>query len=441
MLDHECWINVKKLPHGGAIVAELTVERPVVPVARIAPAVLVPTTACFQWQMLQLLRNGEKPTRQSEQTIEVRKLVECSMGKTWVKFVDQADSFFEVDTQWNWPLRMSVYNKRYLVGVCNSQLHDLLKGPTTQLILKDESGAAAGTIEICQVAKRKHKMPAVRIRPTTPTRTRSTTPSNPRPPASSKGRRRSMPRMRPTSPVESRDEVAGTARGRPTYERAESSVLFRSRTPARSRSLTRARSLTSLRDGAVSPTRGRAPPIENIRSMTPTPDRIQSAEDNNVFIAVDFTTSTQTWHGRPYQKALEKIAQVLFPSTQSYTFWGFGAKIHGKVRPLFQMSTTPTVTGRSGLHHAYKSFWAKNPSLAESSKHFLEPIVDMAERKGGGALVIISDFSSVNKKLIQKLGDMSSQLRIILVGLGPSLRRFDRSTIGKNVVFFDVNSL
>jgi hypothetical protein len=182
----------------------------------------------------------------------------------------------------------------------------------------------------------------------------------------------------------------------------------------------------------------------------PKPSKALAPLASNVCIAIDFTRtngsirSSRSLHTikrspNTFQIALSKVAKLFVPE-QTYTPWGFGATIQGKVRPIFQCGSSPSVTGSKGLQTAYSSFLSTQPELGNPKD--LDSVIQAAASKGR-VLVIVSDLNGVDIAKVEKTCNTCSQLRVVLVGLGtsPLLQRLDRSTIGKNLVFLSIASI
>lgn len=330
MVENQSWISMKKLPLGGAIVAEVAVDK--------TTPKEVPSVARFRLQTMQLT-NPECSL--SDTQLKVSKLDKGF----WVK-VDRFDeSLLEIDTKWNWPLHIALYDTRQkiLLGSNTTNLHDLLfknndKSKKGQQILLKKGDKVSGAIQLNRIEET-------------------------------------------SRPVKSPTSI----------------------------------SLAS-----------------------------------NVCIAIDFTAtngdilsqkSLHTIKRSPntFHISLSKVAKLFVPK-QRYTTWGFGAKIQGKVRPVFQCGSKPSVTGSKGLQIAYTSFLGTQPKL--SGPKNLEAVIQAAATKGR-ILVILSDLNGVDMDKMKKFCTMYPQLRVVLVGLGtsPLLKRLDRSTIGKNLVFLSIASI
>jgi hypothetical protein len=334
MLENRSWIKMKKTM-GGVIVAELMVDRAT---ATATPMESFPSVARFR---LQTLRLSNPQSNISDTIVEVSKL---DKG-LWVKVDRFGDSLLELDTTWNWPVRITVHDSRsgIVLGSCVEELHDLLFSRTKpQLALRNGNNDVVGEIEL------KNLEEAIKPLPDTP-----------------------LPKE------------------------------------------------TSF---------------------------------NNVCIAIDFTSTNRKvsdpsslhairpeGNGNAYQVALLKVAK-LFSTKQTYTPWGFGAKIEGKVRHIFQCGQTETAMGSHGLQVAYQDFLSTRPLL--DGPKVLDQVIKAASTKGR-VLVVLSDFVGIDVKQLQRLCEKDCQLRIILVGLctRPHLSQLDGSTLGKNIDFLSVDSL
>ncbi|KAI2512896.1 hypothetical protein MHU86_1442 [Fragilaria crotonensis] len=143
-----------------------------------------------------------------------------------------------------------------------------------------------------------------------------------------------------------------------------------------------------------------------------------------------------------YQLALQKVAK-LFSSKQTYTPWGLGANIEGKVRPIFQCGQLETVSGSDGLQMAYMSFLSTKPQFGDCPiTKALDCAIHAAfNRQAPMLVVLLSDATSMDiAKLIQRC-EAKPELRVILVTMRRQTFQQDSHVTGENVVLINVNSL
>ena len=327
-------IQVKQLPLGGVLVAELVVDRDI----------LHRSPKCSRLR-LSTLRLSNPEAQVSETRIKVSKMIDHKGLR--VKSDRFGDSILEFNLEWNWPIRISVYDTRTGVelGSCYQHLHDLMSA--TQVTIADSRNNIIGDVELMHAAV-----------------------------------------------IESPNAVV----------RPDHSALLNSH--------------------------------------------------GSVCIAIDFTGSNvaieepNSLHSihpvvqqNAYQVALRKVAK-LFPSTQMYTPWGFGAKIEGKVRPIFQCGQAETVSGSDGLQMAYTSFLSTKPHLGDCPTTIsLDCAIHAASNRRAPILVVLlSDFESMDIIQLLRRCEAKPELRVILVAMRqPSLNN-DSHAKGKNVVFLNLDS-
>ena len=343
-LRNHIGIQTKQLPLGGTLVAELVLDRD-------APH-QSPTCARFR---LSTMRLSNPEAQISETRIKVSKMIDQKGLR--VKVDRFGDTILEFDTEWKWPIRVSVYDARTGVelGSCYKHLHDLMI--MKKVTITDERNQIVGDVEL-------------------------------------------------------------------THARA----------------------------------------VNTPETMLPNDVALKSS----VCIAIDFTSTNgaisepQSLHSihpaiqmNAYHLALRKVA-TLFASKQTYTPWGFGATIEGKVRPIFQCGKAETVSGSDELQGAYLSFLSTNPPLGHRpSSNTFDCVIRAASRRNARVLVVLSDFLSVDLPTLLRHCDLHPTIRVILVAMRPDPLQHHwghpskntttaaaaACTLSKNVVLLNVKTL
>ena len=330
-------IQTKQLPLGGVLVAELVLERDA----------LHRSPKCARMR-LSTVRLSNPEAQVSETRIKVSKMIDHKGLR--VKADRFGNSILEFDLEWNWPIRISVYDTRTGVelGSCYQHLHDLMTAK--KVTIADGGNKIIGDVELTN-----------------------------------------------TTIIESPNAV------RPN-------------------------------------------------------DTALSTNYAGVCIAIDFTSANgiiedqNSLHSihpdvkmNAYQVALRKVAK-LFSSKQTYTPWGLGANIEGKVRPIFQCGHVETVSGSDGLQTAYMEFLSTKPHLGDCSTT-TATIVDCAihaasKRQARILVVLLSDVATIDILKFLLRCEEKPHLRVILVAMRQQspINQYSQTT-GKNVVLLHVNSL
>jgi hypothetical protein len=104
----------------------------------------------FRLQMLRFLMS--EMAFLSDTTLEIFKLNETSKGRIWVKIDRMKDGSLAIDTRWNWPLRIQLYDSRHAipVGTYDTTLFEVLRkgGEVTLQNPKTKS-------DVCEVTLRR----------------------------------------------------------------------------------------------------------------------------------------------------------------------------------------------------------------------------------------------------------------------------------------------
>ncbi|KAI2502599.1 Copine [Fragilaria crotonensis] len=328
-------IQIKQLPLGGVLVAELVLDRDII---HRSPK-------CARLR-LSTLRLSNPEAQLSETRIKVSKMIDHKGLR--VKSDRFGTSILEFNLEWNWPIRISVYDTRTGVelGSCYQHLHDLMTAK--KVTITDSANKIIGDVELMNA-----------------------------------------------SVIEPQNTVV-----RPNDS-----------------------------------------PVRN--------------NHGSVCVAIDFTRSNgaieepnflhsihPVVQKNAYQLALQKVAK-LFSSKQTYTPWGLGANIEGKVRPIFQCGQLETVSGSDGLQMAYMSFLSTKPQFGDCPiTKALDCAIHAAfNRQAPMLVVLLSDATSMDiAKLIQRC-EAKPELRVILVTMRRQTFQQDSHVTGENVVLINVNSL
>ena len=166
----------------------------------------------------------------------------------------------------------------------------------------------------------------------------------------------------------------------------------------------------------------------------------------NVCIAVDFSCTSFTSQPTLLLQELSKLVE-LFDSKQTYTPWGFGAKIQGKVRTIFQCGKDQRVSGTASLLGAYKFFLSNALNYCDTTSRrtlindsSLGSLIRAASLHGR-VLVILSDFANIDIKKLCVVCDQNPNLFVILTAIrtGQNIRTAHPLKLPKNVAIHSVN--
>ena len=351
VLQNLSGIQIKQLPFGGVLVAEVILDRD----AR-EQSNCYPTSARF---CLSTVRLANPEAQISDTRIKISKMIDHEGGLR-VKLDRFGNSMVEFDTQWNWPIRISVYDTRTGVelGHCHQHLRDLLN--SKKLTMTDDGNKVVGHVDVSHF----------------------------------------------------------------TIDNPPDTIVPRDTSPFH----------------------------------------------NNVCIAIDFTkrngaiSDPNSFHAlhpagqmNAYQSALRNISK-LFSSKQTYTPWGVGARIEGKVRPIFQCGPEETVSGSDGIQGAYLSFLSTKPHLGGSSNTngsatsaattttsiALDCVIQAASQKQARVVVVLlSDLLGFDAPKFLRHCLSKPKLRVILVTMREHShkRGTPMSSSSENVVFLNASSL
>ena len=191
-----------------------------------------------------------------------------------------------------------------------------------------------------------------------------------------------------------------------------------------------------------------APPMGSISSKPKFVDFLSGGLELQLSVAVDFTGSNgdprkpgtlhYIDHGggqlNDYEKALTAVGSIVakYDSDQKFPMLGFGAKFRGVIQHLFQLGSTPEVSGIKGMIDAYRGTF--KTGLTMSGPTVFAEVIQLAaaqarskqeaSRKIGQQayhiLLILTDgaVSDINqtKEAIRAASD--APLSIVIVGIG-----------------------
>ena len=402
-LQNYSGIQIKEFPlrGGGVLVAELVFGRNDKG-NRIDQSSPTKATTCARFR-LSTVQLANPEAKISDTRIKISRIMAVDQQQQQqpgmrVKIDRFGDSIMEFDSQWNWPIRISVYDSRTGVelGSGHQQLHDLLRTNENKVTITN-GDTIVGHVEVSSSTQHHH-------------------------------------------------HHANT------------------------------NTIDKLPEPTVSP-------------PDSTPFR------NNVCFAIDFTNTSNhniiknngmisdlnysihsiqqpAMHKQKmnaYEMALLSISTKLFSSQQAYTLWGMGARLEGKVRPIFQCGRAETVHGSQALHEAYQSFVTTTTTTAarrhlhdasngngggDDKTAYLNCVIQAACRKQSQVVVLLlSDLRGLDLPRFLRHCESKPKLRVILVAVRQEQEQEQEqqcvsysnikhgTDICKNVVFLHANSI